>query len=82
MSANLSSRLINLLGLSNKPIPLSLREQFGYTQKNAFSIDTVYDGTTFDGTGVVPVSFSLFFENQYFVFFSRTVIDSLDLIFV
>ena len=71
MSANLSSRLINLLGLSNKPIPLSLREQFGYTQKNAFSIDTVYDGTTFDGTGVVPVSFSLFLWKSVFRLFLK-----------
>ena len=59
LSANLSSRLINLLGLTKEPIPLTLREQFGYSQKNAFSFDTVYDGTTFDGTGVVPVSFHL-----------------------
>ena len=59
VSANLSSRLINLLGLSNNPIPLSLREQFGYSQKNAFSIDTVFDATTYDGTGVVPVSFNV-----------------------
>jgi len=50
-----SSRLVNMLGLSSAPVPLSLREQFGYAKKNALNLEAVYDGTLFDG-GVVPAS--------------------------
>ena len=46
-----SSRLVNMLGLSSAPVPLSLREQFGYAKKNALNLEAVYDGTLFDGGG-------------------------------
>ena len=46
-----SSRLVNMLGLTSSPVPLSLREQFGYAKKNAFNVEAVYDGTVFDGGG-------------------------------
>jgi hypothetical protein len=35
LSLSIQSRLLNVLGLSDKDIPLSLREQFGYSKKHS-----------------------------------------------
>lgn len=45
VSAGAQSRLLNLLGLSEKDIPLELREQFGYSKKHSLILQAVRDTT-------------------------------------
>merc|ERR1719209_1016073 len=54
-----SSRLVNMLGLSSKPIPFVLREQFGYSKKNSATLEATYDSikyAEYPVQSIVPVS--------------------------
>jgi len=55
VSAGAQSRLLNLLGLSEKDIPLELREQFGYSKKHSLILQAVRDTTLKYYRTVVPL---------------------------
>jgi len=55
MAGAVKSRLINLLGLSDKDIPLELREQFGYAKKHSIELEATRDTTKDYLSTVVPL---------------------------
>lgn len=59
LSLSIQSRLLNVLGLSDKDIPLSLREQFGYSKKHSVLLDAVHNTTSQYSTTVVPLGGSI-----------------------
>ena len=56
MAGAVKSRLVNLLGLSDKDIPLELREQFGYAKKHSIELEATRDTTKDYLSTVVPLS--------------------------
>lgn len=59
LSVTGKSRLLNMMGLTDKDIPLSLREQFGYAKKHSVVIDAIHDTTKFYLSTVVPMGGSV-----------------------
>ena len=55
VSLTAKSRLLNLMGLTDKDIPLSLREQFGYAKKHSIVLDAIHDTTNKYLATVVPL---------------------------
>ena len=55
MAGAVKSRLVNLLGLSDKDIPLELREQFGYAKKHSIELEATRDTTKDYLSTVVPL---------------------------
>ena len=75
VSLSAKSRLLNLMGLTEKDIPLSLREQFGYSKKNSIQLDAVHDTTHktpfFRTDPLLHHKFErYFFTPKFFLFFT------------